>query len=228
MSTPVTSYVKFQQATYEPRYQFDRESVTIHDTKYRREIEAKAKRGGPSYYRLVRPDGVADHVLASEIFGEDAPILNYKSEFDPVDFNDRYDFDWAAHSVSTVSGKPMTLANRNGWKHYFLRNNDGRRVAVTPAEIRDYAAGRELWEVPLPPRARTAKGPFPNLAFTPDGKVWIVRSTTPIIRPVPVAIDTPGDSDETTFYRLTGASGTPYKIARSEIKKIFKSPKHIQ
>lgn len=219
------TYTPFVESNYSPRYQFDYETAVIRDTKYSRDIEAKAKRGGPVYYRLVPADGsAAHHVLALHVFGEDAPILDLRSEFDPVDFNERYDFDFEAHTVTAVNGRPMSLVNRKGWKHYFLRDNTGRRVAVTHAEIRDFAKDRTEWEVPAPKGSRTVKGTFPDLAFTRDGNVWRVKSDRPLIRPERILLASQKDG----LYVLTSASGRDHRITRASVQALFKSPAHLQ
>lgn len=218
-----------------PRYEFDFDVAQVWDTKFGRVLATKCQRGGEPYFRLVHPDDSVSHCRVADIFGPDAlPPERVDTDFDPVDFAEDYDFDpdgkWVRRRRAVrgaAAGTEMKLLDTRGWRHWQLTRRDGRRVCVTPTEVR-VAFQRTKWNVPLPTGARQVRHIFPNLAFTPDGRVWEVRrkGDTPLLRPEPVAPDEiagPGSKnpDHETVYRLTSSSGKVHRFRRQAIKDLF-------
>ena len=236
MGNYTTTFVPFDEGAYGERYKFDIPNRTIYDTKFSRNIVAGCKRGGRPYYRLVRPDGEAEHVRAEDIFGEEAnEDITFDTDFDPSNFADRYRFDFEEGSILRLpgkgpnSGKPMTLLSPNGWKHFLLTRNDGVRVRVTPSEIIKFAVGRDDWEV-RPPRGAKVFPQFPDHAFLRDGTVVLIRSKEPLLRPEPCPVDgvpTAGsrDQDSGIIYRLWSTLNREHLISRASIKDLFKRRK---
>ncbi len=238
-ATNITKFEKQKADLVYPRYEFDYEAQTIYDTKFKRKIVASCKRGGEPHFRIVNKDDVATHVLVSEIFGEEAANVAFETDFDPIEFADRYHFDLTT-TPATITCKPrkgakagalMKLYSPNGWDHWFLRNNEGRRVYVTPAELVQ-SFDRDIWEVGPPKGSKTVLPLFPDYAFTRDGRVWRIRSREVLLSPEPVPLDevpcpgaSPEKSDEESIYRLHSPTGNNryYRFTRASIKEIFKS-----
>ena len=75
--------------------------------------------------------------------------------------------------------------------------------------------------------AKTVVPLFADYAFTPDGKVWRIRSKDVLLKPAqvpPSEIPCPGSKhpDEEFFYQLySPVSRRTYKFSRASIKKVF-------
>ena len=222
MGIAVTTFSKFKPSEYD-RYTFDAAAHVVHDSKFSRDIVPKVKRGGQPYFRLVTAAGPTNHVLAKDIFGE-VHNLPANSDFAPADYADRYDFDFKKGSVKRLpgrgpsSGSAMTLLSPHGWDHYYLTRNDGHRIKVTPAEIKEYAVDRTAWVVDVPKGGRVV-GQFPCHAFMPNGTVVKIISANPLIRPKTVH---PEKHPEDWVYPLKSEMGTMHRFTRTAIKQLFK------
>jgi hypothetical protein len=235
MGNPVSNFISFDRSKY-PRYKFRKSNTSVFDTKFRRNLNPKSKRGAPPYFRLVNADGEADHVLATDIFDKHVDLMDVESTFDPQDFADRYDFDLSTSPPTVIcrgskgakAGAPMTLHSPNGWDHWFLRRNDGQRVRVTPAEVVQ-SFDRKVWEVRPPEGSKVVTPLFANYAFTPDGRVWRTKSDKVLIRPeqVPLAeVPCPGSKHpdyEAVYLLYSEKSGKNYRFSRASIKSVFDS-----
>lgn len=238
-STNLTKFDKQTSALVYPRYKFDYEAETIYDTKFKRNIVASCKRGGEPQFRIVDKDDEANHASVADIFGEEAAEVDFETDFDPVDFADRYHFDLTTTPASITckprkgakAGAQMKLYSPNGWDHWFLRNNEGRRVYVTPAELAQ-SFDRDIWEVEPPKGSKTILPLFPDYAFTPDGLVWRIRSREVLLSPAPVPLDEvpcpgtkPEKADEESIYRIHSPTGRKkyYRFTRASIKEVFQT-----
>ncbi len=215
----VTDFSPFSAYEF-ARYTIDRDAGSVFDTKFKRYLVAIQKRGHQPFFRLVDDEGVARHVEAREIFSEEVveELMRTESDFEPSDFL-RYEFDLNEGTAkSRASGKPMTLIDQNGWRHYYLTRDDGKRVRVTPAEIKRLA-DRERWEV-KPPKDAIVHRLFPTVAFTPEGKVVRISSSRYMVEPRPVV---PADRTEggELVYELRSTTGKTHRFLSHAIKALF-------
>jgi|TARA_R110000824_G_scaffold4310_4_gene20839 hypothetical protein len=203
-----------------PRYTLFPGEGRLYDNKFKRDLSAQARRGSPPYFRVVDEGGEAFHIPALSLFDDDIAddLVDITSDFEPQDFNDRYTFNIEAGTVTKrTSGKSPKLQTSNDWNRYFLTRNCGKRVSVSPTEIRNLFT-REEWRVSPPIGSRVFKI-FPNHAFTKEGKVFKVISKDPIHEPRPlIPISLPNGE---YLYKIKSSTGQEHRFTRTAIKAVF-------